>query len=85
MDQDEAIAEPCTTQAKRLRHYSTRLHPSRYRDWKGRAGQTLCGNGGMDEERVNFELAKWSKRRIVIAALPECQQCARSRRAKESS
>ncbi len=69
--------EPCTTQAKRLRHYSTSLSvPPHQTSIKGRIGQTLCGANAQSEERVNSALAYWgSDRRVVVADLPECRKC----------
>jgi hypothetical protein len=79
-----AEIEPCTTQAKRLKHYSNGLVPDRHAPrLKGRGGRTLCGNYGDDEERANAKLARWSLRRITVADLPECKQCAKAKAKRE--
>lgn len=79
-----AEIEPCTTEAKRLRHWSVLLVPSRRVHRKGRAGRTLCGNYGRDEEWVNADLAYWgSSRRVAVADLPECKKCAQAKAKRE--
>jgi hypothetical protein len=70
--------EPCTTWSRRLRHYSVNLEPDRHAPCHpGRTGRTLCGEGAYDEERRQYELSKWSDRRVVVADLPPCKKCAR--------
>lgn len=69
-------SEPCTTHSKRKRHYSTSLAADPH--VPGRSGWTLCRHHGDDEERANHWLARWSDRRITVANLPECKQCAKA-------
>lgn len=46
--------EPCTTEARRRRHYSAALVADRHAPRQpGRGGRTLCGQSGRDEERAN--------------------------------
>lgn len=75
--------EPCTTQANRKKHWSAALEhgQTRARLLPGRTGQTLCGDTGMDEERANYELRRWSNRQITVADLPECKHCAKAKAA----
>lgn len=72
-----ATGEPCTTEAKRKRHYSIAL--ADVNDMAGgRRGRTLCGGNGQDEARVNGRFRYYgSTRRIRIADLPACAICAR--------
>lgn len=68
--------EPCTTWARRKRHYSTNLRPSLA--GRGRSGWALCGAAVMDQLRVQYwEIG--SRRRTRISTLPECKKCARRR------
>ncbi len=79
--------EPCTTESRRRRHYSTDLHPGRHAPRRpGRSGRTLCGLGGRDEERANapyrvfneetyvYDLVPRTKQ-VRVADLPACRLC----------
>lgn len=66
--------EPCTSWARRKRHYSDNLRP--YSDARrGRAGIALCGAGVVDQERVDYWEA--NNRHTDISTLPECKKCVR--------
>lgn len=77
MDANTVAPEPCTTFARRLRHYATRWFSDPNRP--GRTAFTLCGADGWDEERANWHLRRWSSspRLLVLADLPPCKKCAR--------
>jgi hypothetical protein len=80
--------EPCTTPAQKRRHWSDNLAVDpwdrRGAPYRGRAGQTLCGNHADDEERANsFRRRAPGGTPIVIADLPPCKQCDKSKAARE--
>lgn len=66
-------AEPCTSWARRKRHYSTNLY--RLVFGRGRGGITLCGETAADQQRVDY-WENGSRRRTDISTLPECKKCA---------
>lgn len=48
----------------------------------GRQGPTLCGDEGEDQERCDARDRQWGavrRKPLVIADLPECRLCARSK------
>jgi hypothetical protein len=68
-------AEPCTTMARRRRHYSTNLCPQIWAP--GRTGDALCGERHVgDQDRLN-EWQSGLRRHTVITDLPVCGRCAR--------
>lgn len=67
--------EPCTSWARRKRHYSDNLRPAPYA--AGRIGWALCGVDAMDEEHLRKH---WGHRGKDIAAMPECKKCVRRMR-----
>ena len=76
----EAITLPngyeyCTTDANKRQHVSRHLaglKPNRI-GLKGRAGATLCGHYGMDQELINWKAGKAEP--VTIAGLPLCGGC----------
>lgn len=77
--------EPCTTYNRRKRHYSASLvRLNAGTRVKGRAGLTLCGQGGIDEERATQHALALRGKRIRLADLPECRSCARSKQRREA-
>jgi hypothetical protein len=76
--------EACTTPSRRKRHYSIDMRP---RSADGhttaaieRYGRTLCGERARDEGWANRHYATaWGRFRIVLADLPECMRCARTK------
>jgi hypothetical protein len=82
--------ELCTTAARLKRHYSTVLAADRHAPRRpGRAGRTLCGQRGCDEERANApskvydEYGRhWSmvppRTLVRVADLPPCARCVKT-------
>ncbi len=73
--QASVTPDPCTTQAARLLHLSVHLKPVRRGALPGRSGQTLCGETGEDQERLNHEQRR--RNPPVIAAMRPCSRCAK--------
>ena len=75
--------EPCTTESGRRRHYSDNLRERdrKFGDEVGRWGQTLCGTNGIDEKEANrWHGTIWGRKKpVVLADLPECRLCAKSK------
>lgn len=70
--------EYCTTDANKRQHVSRHLvglKPNRM-GLKGRAGATLCGHYGMDQELVNWKAR--GAEPVTIAGLPLCGGCLRT-------
>lgn len=81
MTTETKTPEECTTWSRRLRHYSVDLasdnQSGRQPELPGRVGTTLCGEDAYDQERRQYELSRWSDRKVVVADLPVCKKCVR--------
>lgn len=74
---------PVTSVSRKRRHWSLARDMNRgLRGWNrpGQLGYTLCGGiTAMDQERLDDEMPVRWRKRTVIADLPPCKQCDKSR------
>lgn len=78
----EADFVPVTTWSRRRRHWAMANTLEPY-ERGGRTGPMLCLNGDCtDQEATDAERARWPKvnlKAVVIADLPLCKQCEKSK------
>lgn len=79
--------EECTTNARQRKHLCPDMRPfavtAGFMSYPGRWGQTLCGQRCYDQEFMDAE-RRYGGTSVVVAELPSCRSCERSRPRWES-